>query len=78
MRENLNSSVQIQQAQWFIRCNSIDIVKMNTIERIQELQWNRNSIQKTPISIIIIIIIITIICSLVSDVRAPIDSRYAL
>ena len=76
MRENLNSSVQIQQAQWFIRCNSIDIVKMNTIERIQELQWNRNSIQKTPISIIIIIIII--ICSLVSDVRAPIDSRYAL
>ena len=54
---------------------------MNTIERIQELQWNRNSIQKTPISIIviiIIIIIIIIICSLVSDVRAPIDSRYAL
>lgn len=46
VRENLNSSVQIPQAQWFIRSNSITIVKMNTTERIQELQWNRNSIQK--------------------------------
>ena len=50
MRENLNSSVQIPQAQWFIRSNSIAIIKMNTIERTQELQWNRNSTQKTPIS----------------------------
>lgn len=33
MRENLNSSVQIPQAQWFIRSNSIAIIKMNTIER---------------------------------------------
>ena len=32
VRENLNSSVQIPQAQWFIRSNSITIVKMNTTE----------------------------------------------
>ena len=49
MRKNLYFGVQIPQAQWFIKSTSIAIV-MNTIERIQEIQWNRKSIHKTPIS----------------------------